>query len=64
LPTYELFSQSAVCLQVLQYNHASLELWGSDTLLLIVDLDEYLITPRPMSAVQVHVLTYDVPIAS
>ncbi len=42
--------------QVLQYNHALLALWGSDSLLLVVDLDEYLVTSTsPASALQVRV---------
>jgi hypothetical protein len=33
--------------QTLTYAHAGLALWGSDVLALIVDVDEYVMTPEP-----------------
>lgn len=40
--------------QVLAYNHALLALWGSDSLVLVADVDEYLITHKPMTVVEVR----------
>ncbi len=40
-------------LQVLIYNHAVLSLWGTNSLAILLDIDEYLITAQPMVAVQV-----------
>ena len=36
--------------QVIIYNHALLSLWTEDVWLAVTDLDESLMTPRPMSS--------------
>ncbi len=43
-------------LQTIIYNHALLTLWGSDSLAMFVDIDEYLMTSRPgVSAAEAYV---------
>ena len=37
--------------QVLIYNHALLSLWTEDVWMLVADLDEYLMTPRPVRSI-------------
>ncbi len=46
-------ARAAAAPQVLLTNHALLALWGSQALALVVDIDEYLATPQPATALQV-----------
>ncbi len=46
------------CPQVLAYNHALLSLWGTDSLVLVADVDEYVMTHKPMTVVEVRYDTH------
>ena len=41
--------------QLIVYNHGMLALHAEDSVVVVADLDEYLITPKPMSVHQVRI---------
>ena len=42
-------------MQVIIYNHGMLALHAEDSVVVVADLDEYLLTPKPMTVHQVRV---------